>query len=101
MAARSRRSSSGESQPFQVMPEKLVFNRANTPVFIDNVLSCTFAFFLWPHVFQRDSLSAGELARETFGFDVSPNARRASIPTTALRGSIWIAWAVSRARSRI
>ena len=37
----------------QVMPEKLVFNDANTPVFIDNILSWTFAFFLWPHIFQR------------------------------------------------
>jgi SSS family solute:Na+ symporter len=37
----------------QLMPEKLVFNRQNTPVFVDNVLSWTFAFFLWPHVFQR------------------------------------------------
>lgn len=37
----------------QVMPEKLVFNSANTPVFFDNVLSWTFAFFLWPHIFQR------------------------------------------------
>lgn len=36
-----------------VMPEKLVFNRSNTPIFVDNVLSWTFAFFLWPHVFQR------------------------------------------------
>ncbi len=37
----------------QVMPEKLVFNSANTPVFIDNILSWTFALFLWPHIFQR------------------------------------------------
>ena len=36
-----------------MMPEKLVFNSANTPVFIDNILSWTFAFFLWPHIFQR------------------------------------------------
>jgi len=37
----------------QVMPEKLVFNSTNIPVFIDNILSWTFAFFLWPHIFQR------------------------------------------------
>lgn len=37
----------------QLMPEKLVFNTVNTPLFIDNILSWTFAFFLWPHVFQR------------------------------------------------
>lgn len=37
----------------QVMPEKLVFNSSNTPIFVDNILSWTFAFFLWPHVFQR------------------------------------------------
>ncbi len=37
----------------RVMPEKLVFNPSNTPVFVDNVLSWSFAFFLWPHVFQR------------------------------------------------
>lgn len=37
----------------QVMPEKLVFTRDNTPPFFDGVLSWTFAFFLWPHVFQR------------------------------------------------
>lgn len=37
----------------RVMPEKLVFNQANTPIFVDNVLSWTFALFLWPHIFQR------------------------------------------------
>ena len=37
----------------RVMPEKLVFNQDNAPIFIDNVLSWTFAFFLWPHIFQR------------------------------------------------
>lgn len=43
----------GVERLYQVMPEKLVFNSANTPVFIDNILSWTFAFFLWPHIFQR------------------------------------------------
>ncbi len=43
----------GVEKLHQLMPEKLVFNRANTPVFIDNILSWTFAFFLWPHIFQR------------------------------------------------
>ena len=37
----------------QVMPEKLVFNSTNTPLFVDNILSWPFAFFLWPQVFQR------------------------------------------------
>lgn len=46
-----------------VMPEKLVFNSTNTPLFIDNILSWTFAFFLWPHIFQRMFMaqSAGEV----------------------------------------
>ena len=43
----------GLEELHQVMPEKLVFNSANTPVFIDNILSWTFAFFLWPHIYQR------------------------------------------------
>jgi SSS family solute:Na+ symporter len=43
----------GVEKLYQVMPERLVFNSANTPVFIDNILSWTFAFFLWPHIFQR------------------------------------------------
>lgn len=37
----------------RVMPENLAFNAANTPVFIDNVLSWSFAIFLLPHIFQR------------------------------------------------
>lgn len=37
----------------EVMPEKLVFNNTNTPIFVDNILSWSFAFFLWPHIFQR------------------------------------------------
>ena len=37
----------------RAMPEKLVFNQPGMPGFIDNVLSWTFAVFLWPHVFQR------------------------------------------------
>lgn len=45
--------SAGVEKLTQVMPEKLVFNSDNTPVFIDNILSWTFAFFLWPHIFQR------------------------------------------------
>ncbi|MFY2824556.1 sodium:solute symporter family protein [Ruegeria sp. MALMAid1280] len=35
------------------MPEKLVFSADNLPPFIDNCLSWSFAFFLWPHMFQR------------------------------------------------
>ncbi len=37
----------------RLMPEKLVFNRANTPDFIDNLLSWPFAVLLFPHIFQR------------------------------------------------
>ncbi len=37
----------------QLIPEKLTFNAQNTPVFWDQVLSWSFAFFLWPQVFQR------------------------------------------------
>ena len=37
----------------RLMPEKFVFNQTNTPVFIDNVLSWSFAIFLLPHIFQR------------------------------------------------
>ncbi len=35
------------------IPEKLRFNANNTPVFIDNVLSWSFAVVLIPHIFQR------------------------------------------------
>ncbi len=37
----------------QVIPEKLVFNSKNTPVFLDLVLSLPFANLLWPQAFQR------------------------------------------------
>ena len=37
----------------QMIPEKLSFNGENTPVFFDQVLSWSFAFFLWPQIFQR------------------------------------------------
>lgn len=37
----------------QVMPDQLVFNAANAPLFVDGILSWTFAFFLWPHIFKR------------------------------------------------
>jgi SSS family solute:Na+ symporter len=37
----------------RLVPEKLVFNQANTPVFIDNLLSWPFAVLLFPHIFQR------------------------------------------------
>jgi SSS family solute:Na+ symporter len=37
----------------QLIPEKLTFNRNNTPVFLDQSLSWSFAFFLWPQIFQR------------------------------------------------
>ena len=36
-----------------LIPEKLVFNPTNTPVFLDQVLSWSFAFFLWHQVFHR------------------------------------------------
>lgn len=37
----------------EVIPEKLVFNRENTAYFLELICSWTFAFFLWPQVFQR------------------------------------------------
>ncbi len=37
----------------QVMPEKLVFNRENTPIFFEQIFSWSFAYFLWPQIFQR------------------------------------------------
>lgn len=37
----------------QVIPEKLVFNSKNTPIFLDLVLSWPFANLLWPQAFQR------------------------------------------------
>ena len=37
----------------QVMPEKLVFNSNNTRVFIEQSFSWSFAYFTWPHIFQR------------------------------------------------
>jgi len=37
----------------KVIPDKLVFNSENTPIFIDRVLSWSFAFFLFPQMFQR------------------------------------------------
>lgn len=56
----------GVATLYQVMPEKLVFNRDNTPIFIDNVLSWTFAFFLWPHIFQRMFMSQSpQVVRKT------------------------------------
>ena len=39
------------------MPEKLVFSSVNIWPFIDNTLSWPFAFFLWPHLFQRIMLA--------------------------------------------
>ena len=37
----------------QVIPEKLVFNSKNTPIFFDLLLSWPFASLLWPQAFQR------------------------------------------------
>ncbi len=37
----------------KVMPDKLVFNSDNTPIFLDRILSWSFAFFLFPQIFQR------------------------------------------------
>ncbi|NEQ10888.1 MAG: hypothetical protein F6K37_34725, partial [Moorea sp. SIO4E2] len=37
----------------QAIPEKLVFNSKNTPIFLDLVLSWPFANILWPQAFQR------------------------------------------------
>jgi len=38
---------------YQAMPEKLTFSTSNSKIFVDNILSWTFAFFLWPHLFVR------------------------------------------------
>ncbi|WP_285672905.1 sodium:solute symporter family transporter [Paralimibaculum aggregatum] len=45
--------SSGLDRVARAMPEKLVFNRENGPQFLDQMLSWTFAVFLFPHIFQR------------------------------------------------
>ena len=37
----------------EVIPEKLVFNKENTASFLDLIFAWSFAFFLWPPVFQR------------------------------------------------
>lgn len=42
------------------IPEKLSFNNTNTPIFIDNILSWPFAFFLWPQLFQRMFMAKSE-----------------------------------------
>lgn len=48
-----------------VMPEKLEFQSENFPVFLDNIFSWTFAFFLWPHLFARVFMSRdGKSIRE-------------------------------------
>lgn len=36
-----------------LIPEKLTFNQNNTPVFFDQLISWSLAFFLWPQIFQR------------------------------------------------
>ncbi len=55
--------SSGINTLTKVIPEKLVFNSENTPIFIDRVLSWSFAFFLFPQIFQR--LMMGRSAQAT------------------------------------
>lgn len=37
----------------EVIPEKLVFNQENTPIFFEEAFSWSFAYFLWPQIFQR------------------------------------------------
>ncbi len=44
------------------IPDKLTFNSTNTPIFIDNILSWPFAFFLWPQLFQRMFMAESERA---------------------------------------
>ena len=44
---------SGITTLTKVIPDKLVFNSENTPIFIDRILSWSFAFFLFPQLFQR------------------------------------------------
>ncbi len=55
--------SAGINTLTQVIPDKLVFNSENTPIFIDRVLSWSFAFFLFPQIFQR--LMMGRSAQVT------------------------------------
>ncbi|MEZ4753754.1 MAG: sodium:solute symporter family protein [Bdellovibrionota bacterium] len=37
----------------EASPKHMTFHEKNTPIFIDNILSWPFAFFLWPQLFQR------------------------------------------------
>jgi SSS family solute:Na+ symporter len=59
----------GITTVMHLIPEKLVFNSQNTPVFFDQVLSWSFAFFLWPQVFQRAMMgrSAQVISRAAWG----------------------------------
>ncbi|MCB0332637.1 MAG: sodium:solute symporter family protein, partial [Bdellovibrionales bacterium] len=52
----------GLSRLQEVIPQKLSFNEQNTPIFIDNILSWPFAFFLWPQLFQRMFMAKSEKA---------------------------------------
>jgi len=54
---------SGINTLAKVIPEKLVFNSENTPIFLDRILSWSFAFFLFPQLFQR--LMMGRSAQVT------------------------------------
>lgn len=48
----------------EVIPEKLVFNRANTPIFFEQIFSWSFAYFLWPQIFQRVMMGrSGKIVR--------------------------------------
>ncbi|MGK7896552.1 MAG: sodium:solute symporter, partial [Xenococcus sp. (in: cyanobacteria)] len=44
----------------EVIPEKLVFNRENTPIFFEQIFSWSFAYFLWPQIFQRVMMGRSE-----------------------------------------
>jgi Na+/proline symporter len=55
--------SEGMSKLTQVIPDKLIFNNENTPIFFDRIFSWSFGFFLFPHAFQR--LMMGRSAKAT------------------------------------
>ena len=38
---------------YEVTPEKMSFTRYNVPPYLDRLCSWSFAFFFWPHIFQR------------------------------------------------
>ncbi len=52
--------SAGIERLQEAIPHKLSFTEQNTSLFIDNILSWPFAFFLWPQLFQRMFMASSE-----------------------------------------